>query len=322
LSHETRIFIAGHRGMVGSALVRRLGREEGVSIVTRSRAEVDLMRQDQVEQFLGDEDIDQVYLAAARVGGIEANHRFPADFIYQNLLMTCNVIHGAHEAGIDRLLFLGSSCIYPRDAAQPMREEALLTGPLELTNEPYAVAKIAGIKLCESYQRQHGRDYRSVMPTNLYGPNDNFDLQTSHVLPALLRKAHQARLEGLPAMDVWGSGSPRREFLHVDDLADACVHVMQLGRKTYWAAVDERCSHVNVGVGEDISIRALAELCAEVAGFRGELRFDVSKPDGTPRKLLDVGRLKGLGWRPRISLREGVSSTLDWMKTRWADIAD
>jgi len=322
LSHETRIFIAGHRGMVGSALVRRLGREEGVSIVTRSRAEVDLMRQDQVEQFLGDEHIDQVYLAAARVGGIEANHRFPADFIYQNLLMTCNVIHGAHEAGIDRLLFLGSSCIYPRDAAQPMREEALLTGPLELTNEPYAVAKIAGIKLCESYQRQHGRDYRSVMPTNLYGPNDNFDLQTSHVLPALLRKAHQARLEGLPAMDVWGSGSPRREFLHVDDLADACVHVMQLGRKTYWAAVDERCSHVNVGVGEDISIRALAELCAEVAGFRGELRFDVSKPDGTPRKLLDVGRLKGLGWRPRISLREGVSSTLDWMKTRWADIAD
>ena len=322
MDHEARIFVAGHRGMVGSALVRRLGREEGVSIVTRSRAEVDLMRQDQVEQFLGDEDIDQVYLAAARVGGIEANHRFPADFIYQNLLMTCNVIHGAHEAGIDRLLFLGSSCIYPRDAAQPMREEALLTGPLELTNEPYAVAKIAGIKLCESYQRQHGRDYRSVMPTNLYGPNDNFDLQTSHVLPALLRKAHQARLEGLPAMDVWGSGSPRREFLHVDDLADACVHVMQLGRKTYWAAVDERCSHVNVGVGEDISIRALAELCAEVAGFRGELRFDVSKPDGTPRKLLDVGRLKGLGWRPRISLREGVSSTLDWMKTRWADIAD
>ena len=322
MDHEARIFVAGHRGMVGSALVRRLGREEGVSIVTRSRAEVDLMRQDQVEQFLGDEHIDQVYLAAARVGGIEANHRFPADFIYQNLLMTCNVIHGAHEAGIDRLLFLGSSCIYPRDAAQPMREEALLTGPLELTNEPYAVAKIAGIKLCESYQRQHGRDYRSVMPTNLYGPNDNFDLQTSHVLPALLRKAHQARLEGLPAMDVWGSGSPRREFLHVDDLADACVHVMQLGRKTYWAAVDERCSHVNVGVGEDISIRALAELCAEVAGFRGELRFDVSKPDGTPRKLLDVGRLKGLGWRPRISLREGVSSTLDWMKTRWADIAD
>jgi len=322
LDHQTRIFIAGHRGMVGSALVRRLGREEGVSIVTRSRAEVDLMRQDQVEQFLGDEDIDQVYLAAARVGGIEANHRFPADFIYQNLLMTCNVIHGAHEAGIDRLLFLGSSCIYPRDAAQPMREEALLTGPLELTNEPYAVAKIAGIKLCESYQRQHGRDYRSVMPTNLYGPNDNFDLQTSHVLPALLRKAHQARLEGLPAMDVWGSGSPRREFLHVDDLADACVHVMQLGRKTYWAAVDERCSHVNVGVGEDISIRALAVLCADMADFRGELRFDASKPDGTPRKLLDVGRLRGLGWRPRISLREGVSSTLDWMKTRWADIAD
>ena len=322
MDHQTRIFIAGHRGMVGSALVRRLGREEGVSIVTRSRAEVDLMRQDQVEQFLGDEHIDQVYLAAARVGGIEANHRFPADFIYQNLLMTCNVIHGAHEAGIDRLLFLGSSCIYPRDAAQPMREEALLTGPLELTNEPYAVAKIAGIKLCESYQRQHGRDYRSVMPTNLYGPNDNFDLQTSHVLPALLRKAHQARLEGLPAMDVWGSGSPRREFLHVDDLADACVHVMQLGRKTYWAAVDERCSHVNVGVGEDISIRALAVLCADMADFRGELRFDASKPDGTPRKLLDVGRLRGLGWRPRISLREGVSSTLDWMKTRWADIAD
>ena len=322
MDHETRIFIAGHRGMVGSALVRRLGREEGVSIVTRSRAEVDLMRQDQVEQFLGDEHIDQVYLAAAKVGGIEANHRFPADFIYQNLLMTCNVIHGAHEAGIDRLLFLGSSCIYPRDAAQPMREEALLTGPLELTNEPYAVAKIAGIKLCESYQRQHGRDYRSVMPTNLYGPNDNFDLQTSHVLPALLRKAHQARLDEASAMDVWGSGSPRREFLHVDDLADACAHVMQLGREDYWSAVDERCSHVNVGVGEDISIRTLAGMCAEVAGFRGELRFDASKPDGTPRKLLDVGRLTRLGWEPRITLPEGVGATYDWMKTHWQVISD
>ena len=322
MDHETRIFIAGHRGMVGSALVRRLGREEGVSIVTRSRAEVDLMRQDQVEQFLGDEHIDQVYLAAAKVGGIEANHRFPADFIYQNLLMTCNVIHGAHEAGIDRLLFLGSSCIYPRDAAQPMREEALLTGPLELTNEPYAVAKIAGIKLCESYQRQHGRDYRSVMPTNLYGPNDNFDLQTSHVLPALLRKAHQARLDKASAMDVWGSGNPRREFLHVDDLADACAHVMQLGREDYWSAVDERCSHVNVGVGEDISIRTLAGMCADVAGFRGELRFDASRPDGTPRKLLDVGRLTRLGWKPRISLPEGVGATYDWMKTHWQAISD
>jgi len=308
--------------MVGSALVRRLGREEGVSIVTRSRAEVDLMRQDQVEQFLGDEHIDQVYLAAAKVGGIEANHRFPADFIYQNLLMTCNVIHGAHEAGIDRLLFLGSSCIYPRDAAQPMREEALLTGPLELTNEPYAVAKIAGIKLCESFQRQHGRDYRSVMPTNLYGPNDNFDLQTSHVLPALLRKAHQARLDEASAMDVWGSGSPRREFLHVDDLADACAHVMHMGREDYWSAVDERCSHVNVGVGEDISIRTLAGMCAEVAGFRGELRFDASKPDGTPRKLLDVGRLTRLGWEPRIALQKGVRDTYDWMKTHWQEISD
>ncbi len=308
--------------MVGSALVRRLGREEGVSIVIRSRAEVDLMRQDQVEQFLGDEHIDQVYLAAAKVGGIEANHRFPADFIYQNLLMTCNVIHGAHEAGIDRLLFLGSSCIYPRDAAQPMREEALLTGPLELTNEPYAVAKIAGIKLCESFQRQHGRDYRSVMPTNLYGPNDNFDLQTSHVLPALLRKAHQARLDEASAMDVWGSGSPRREFLHVDDLADACVHVMHMGREDYWSAVDERCSHVNVGVGEDISIRTLAGMCAEVAGFRGELRFDASKPDGTPRKLLDVGRLTPLGWELRIALQKGVRDTYDWMKTHWQVISD
>ena len=308
--------------MVGSALVRRLGREEGVSIVTRSRAEVDLMRQDQVEQFLGDEHIDQVYLAAAKVGGIEANHRFPADFIYQNLMMTCNVIHGAHEAGIDRLLFLGSSCIYPRDAVQPMREEALLTGPLELTNEPYAVAKIAGVKLCESFQRQHGRDYRSVMPTNLYGPNDNFDLQTSHVLPALLRKAHQARLDEASAMDVWGSGSPRREFLHVDDLADACAHVMQLGREDYWSAVDERCSHVNVGVGEDISIRTLAGMCAEVAGFRGELRFDASKPDGTPRKLLDVGRLTRLGWEPRIALQKGVRDTYDWMKTHWQVISD
>lgn len=320
MERKKRIFIAGHRGMVGSALVRRLEREEGVKLITRTRAEVDLTRQRHVEDFLGDEHIDQVYLAAAKVGGISANDRFPADFIYENLLMTANVIHAAHEVAVDRLLFLGSSCIYPRDAEQPMSEESLLTGPLELTNEPYAVAKIAGIKLCESYNRQHGTDYRSVMPTNLYGPNDNFDLENSHVLPALLRKAHQARLDGEQSMVVWGSGQPRREFLHVDDLADACVHLMSLEREHYGSQVQPRCSHVNAGAGKDISIRELAEMCARTAGFEGALTFDASRPDGTPRKLLDVQRLERLGWRPRIGLDAGVASTYEWMLGHWEAI--
>jgi len=320
MTDRKRIFIAGHGGMVGSALVRRLEREEGVKLITRTRAEVDLTRQRHVEEFLGDERIDQVYLAAARVGGIGANDRFPADFIYENLLITCNVIHAAHEVAVDRLLFLGSSCIYPRDAEQPMREEALLTGPLELTNEPYAVAKIAGIKLCESYNRQHGTEFRSIMPTNLYGPNDNFDLETSHVLPALLRKAHQARLDGAGVLDVWGSGRPRREFLYVDDLADACVHLMNLEPESYWSVASPRCSHVNAGCGQDVSIRELAQICADTAGFGGELRFDASRPDGTPRKLLDVSRMKKLGWTSKIGLSEGAESTHRWMVEHWGEI--
>ncbi|NIP17292.1 MAG: NAD-dependent epimerase/dehydratase family protein, partial [Xanthomonadales bacterium] len=274
MTRRKRVFVAGHRGMVGSAIVRRLEQDDSIRLVLRTRAEVDLTRQRHVEDFLGDEKIDEVYLAAAKVGGISANDTYPADFIYENLMIEANVIHAAHEAAVDRLLLLGSSCIYPRDAAQPMREEALLTGPLEPTNEPYAVAKIAGIKLCESYNRQYGTDYRSVMPTNLYGPNDNFDLETSHVLPALLRKAHQAKLDGADTVEVWGSGNPRREFLHVDDLASACLHLVGLDRDLYRSVAQERCSHINVGMGRDISIRELAELVCGVAGFDGELQFD------------------------------------------------
>jgi GDP-L-fucose synthase len=321
MKQRRRIFVAGYRGMVGSALVRRLETDEGIKLVLRTRAEVDLTRQKHVEDFLGDEHIDEVYLAAARVGGISANDRFPADFIYENLIIEANVIHAAHEVAVGRLLLLGSSCIYPRAASQPMREEALLNGPLELTNEPYAVAKIAGIKLCESYNRQHGTDFRSIMPTNLYGPNDNFDLETSHVLPALLRKAHQAKLDGAEVVGVWGSGNPRREFLHVDDLADACVHLLGMSREKYWSVAEPRCSHINAGTGKDISIRELAELVCEIAEFKGKLEFNAAKPDGTPRKLLDVGRMERLGWRPSISLRVGIASTYAWMVDHWDQIA-
>jgi GDP-L-fucose synthase len=321
MKHKKHIFVAGHQGMVGSALVRQLEHAEGIKLLLRTRAEVDLTRQRHVEDFLGDEHVDEVYLAAARVGGISANDRFPADFIYENLLIEANLIHAAHEVAVDRLLLLGSSCIYPRDAQQPMREEAMLTGPLELTNEPYAVAKIAGIKLCESYNRQHGTEFRSVMPTNLYGPNDNFDLESSHVLPALLRKAHQAKLDGAESMEVWGSGKPHREFLHVDDLAAACVHLMNLSSGQYWSVAQPRCSHINVGAGKDIIVRELAELIADIVGFEGELVFDTSKPDGTPRKLLDVGRIKALGWEPKISLREGIESTYAWMVGQWEHVA-
>lgn len=316
-----RVFVAGHRGMVGAALVRRLEQDESVKLITRTRAEVDLARQKHVEDFLGDERVDQVYLAAARVGGISANDRFPADFIYENLLITANVIHAAHEVAVDRLLFLGSSCIYPRDAHQPLAETSLLSGALEPTNEPYAVAKIAGIKLCESYNRQHGTEFRSVMPTNLYGPNDNFNLEDSHVLPALLRKAHQARLDGAASLSVWGSGTPRREFLHVDDLAAACEHLMSLSPEVYWSVAEPRCSHINVGAGEDISIRELAGQCAAAAGFEGELAFDASRPDGTPRKLLDTRRMQRLGWQPGIALEDGLASTFAWMCAHWDTIS-
>jgi len=294
---QARIYVAGHRGMVGSAIVRRLQALGYQNIVTSTRAELDLTDQAAVRSFFGSHRIDMVILAAAKVGGIHANNTFPADFILDNLMMECNVIGAAHAAGVQRLLFLGSSCIYPRDCPQPIREEYLLTGPLEPTNEPYAIAKIAGIKLCESFNRQHGRQYVSVMPTNLYGPNDNYDLATSHVLPALIRKVHEAKQRGDSEIVVWGSGTPRREFLYVDDLADACVHLMEIG---YDGPL------VNVGTGEDLTIRELAETVMDVIGFKGKITFDSSKPDGTPRKLLDVSRLAGKGWRAKTKLREGI----------------
>ncbi|MEN9367688.1 MAG: hypothetical protein RL489_2046 [Pseudomonadota bacterium] len=296
-SPDARIFITGHRGMVGSALVRRLQAGGYTNILTRSRTELDLLDQRAVQAFLAEEKPDYIFIAAARVGGIQANNIHRADFIYQNLMIEANLIHGAHLAGVQRLMFLGSSCIYPRDCAQPIREDALLTGPLEPTNEPYAIAKIAGIKLAESYNRQHGRQYISVMPTNLYGPNDNYDLANSHVLPALLRKAHEARQRGDAEYVVWGTGRPMREFLYVDDLADACVHLMEQG---YDGPL------VNIGTGTDVTIRELAETVMQVVGFEGRIVFDDSKPDGTPRKLLDVSRLAGLGWTAKTALRDGI----------------
>lgn len=304
--------------MVGSALVRRLRATGHEAIVTMERDELDLTRQAEVESFFSDRQIDTVFLAAARVGGIKANNDSPADFIRDNLQIQTHVIDAAHRAGVQRLLFLGSSCIYPRLAQQPMSEQALMTGTLEPTNEAYAVAKIAGIKMCEAYRRQFGRDYRSVMPTNLYGPGDNFDLETSHVLPALLRKFHEAVTRGDRVVRVWGSGRPRREFLHVDDMAAACVHIMDLPESQYWSTVSDQCSHVNVGCGTDISIAGLAELVAGVAGFRGQIEYDPSMPDGAPRKLLDVSRLKSLGWEAGISLEEGILGTFEWMNNTGA----
>jgi GDP-L-fucose synthase len=312
MSRDSVIFVAGDRGMVGSAIVRRLRAQGCANILTASRAEVDLTRQEQVEAFFERHRIDQVYLAAARVGGIHANDTYPAQFIYENLMIECNVIHSAHRAGVARLLLLGSSCIYPRAAQQPMREDALLTGVLEATNEPYAVAKIAGIKLCESYNREFGRDYRSVMPTNLYGPNDNFHPENSHVIPALMRRFHEAVQAGRDEVVIWGSGRPMREFLHVDDMAAATVHVMDLPADTYRAVTQPMLSHINVGTGVDCTIRELAETMADVTGFRGRIAFDTTKPDGTPRKLLDVGKLASLGWRATIGLREGLADTYRW----------
>ena len=297
MKSDARIFITGHRGMVGSAIARRLAAGGYSQLITRTRAELDLLDQRAVHAFLTEQRPDYIFIAAAKVGGIQANNQFRADFLYENLQIQNNLIHGAHLAGVQRLMFLGSSCIYPRDCPQPIREDYLLTGPLEPTNEPYAIAKIAGIKLCESFNRQHGRQYVSVMPTNLYGPNDNYDLANSHVLPALIRKAHEARQRGDSEYVVWGSGTPRREFLYVDDLADACVHLMDQG---YDGPL------VNIGTGEDVTIRELAETVMDVIGFSGRIVFDASKPDGTPRKLLDVSRLAGLGWRAKTPLREGI----------------
>jgi len=309
---DQAIFVAGHRGMVGSALVRRL---EGLgyrNLLTASHDQLDLLDQSAVIGFFADHRIDQVYLAAARVGGIHANNTYPADFIYQNLMIEANLIQAAHRHGVQRLLFLGSSCIYPKFAPQPMPEEALLTGVLEPTNEPYAIAKIAGIKLCESYNRQHGRDYRSVMPTNLYGPGDNYHPENAHVIPALLRRFHQAIQDGATQVTIWGSGTPRREFLHVDDMAAACVHVMELAPAAYQAHTQPMLSHINVGTGQDGTIRELAETISRVTGFGGRLVFDTSKPDGTPRKLLDVSRLKALGWAASIGLEEGLREAYAW----------
>lgn len=311
-----KIFVAGHRGMVGGAILRRLQTRqsagEALEILTRSRAELDLTDQAAVRDFMVKSRPDVVILAAAKVGGIHANNTYPADFIYENLMIECNVIHQAFAAGVTRLLQLGSSCIYPRAVAQPMAESALLTGVLEPTNEPYAIAKIAGIKLCESYNRQHGTDYRSVMPTNLYGPGDNFHPDNSHVLPALIRRFHEAAQAGAASVTIWGSGTPRREFLHVDDMAEAALFVLDLDRATYQANTEPMLSHINVGSGTDISILELAQLVAGITGFTGDIVTDPTKPDGTARKLMDVSRLARMGWRARLGLPEGVAGAYRW----------
>jgi GDP-L-fucose synthase len=303
IGRHSRIYVAGHRGMVGAALVRALRAGGYANLVVRARQELDLTDQAAVHRFMEHARPDYVFLAAAKVGGIAANNTCRGDFIYENLAIEANVIHAALRAGVRRLMFLGSSCIYPRDCPQPIKEEYLLTGPFERTNEPYAVAKVAGLKLCEAYNAQHGTRYVSVMPTNLYGPHDNFDPLASHVLPALLRRAHLARLEGAQALTVWGSGTPRREFLHVDDLAGACVLLMERGAAE---------GPYNIGSGADLTVKELAEVIARVVGFRGRLVFDSSKPDGTPRKLLDIGRVRSLGWQPRYGLEEGIRLTYRW----------
>ncbi len=311
-----KFYIAGHRGMVGGAILRRLQARkdagEALELITRTHAELDLTSQAAVRDFMQGEKPDVVILAAAKVGGIHANNTYPADFIYENLMIECNVIHQAFAAGVTRLLQLGSSCIYPRAVPQPMREDALLTGVLEPTNEPYAVAKIAGIKLCESYNRQHGTDYRSVMPTNLYGPGDNFHPENSHVLPALIRRFHEAAQQGRDEVVIWGSGKPMREFLHVDDMAEASLFVLDLPKAVYEANTQPMLSHINVGSGSDVTILDLARMVAEVTGYKGRITTDPSKPDGTMRKLMDVSRLAAMGWQARIGLREGLAGTYRW----------
>ena len=309
---KKRVFVAGHQGMVGSAIVRALEKAGDAEIITRTRSELDLLDQAAVFQFFNQNAVDEVYLAAAKVGGIWANNTYPAEFIYQNLIIEANIIHGAFEAGVRKLLFLGSSCIYPKLAEQPIAESSLLQGALEPTNEPYAIAKIAGIKLCESYNRQYGTDYRSVMPTNLYGINDNFHPENSHVVPALLRRFHEAKMQDFPSVTVWGSGSPMREFLYVDDMASACLHVMNLPKEVYGEHVLPMSSHINVGTGKDCTIRELANTIARAVGYQGDILWDTSKPDGTPRKLLDVSLLKRLGWQYSVELDEGIERTYQW----------
>ncbi|EAQ25822.1 GDP-L-fucose synthase [Roseovarius sp. 217] len=318
-----RVYVAGHRGMVGGAILRRLKLRqetgEDLTLVTATHAELDLTNQAAVQNFMQRERPDVVVLAAARVGGIHANNTYPADFIYDNLMIECNVIHQAFSAGVRRLLQLGSSCIYPKAVPQPMREDALLTGTLEPTNEPYAIAKIAGIKLCESYNRQHGTDYRSVMPTNLYGPGDNFHPENSHVLPALIRRFHEAVKEGREEVTIWGSGKPMRELLHVDDMAEAALFVLDLDKPTYDANTEPMLSHINVGTGSDVSILELAQMVARVTGYQGRIVTDPSKPDGTLRKLMDVSRLAQMGWRARIGLEAGLTDTYQWFLEHQGD---
>lgn len=319
-----KVYVAGHRGMVGNAILRQLearrDRGEAISLITRTHAQLDLTDQQAVRNFMQAERPDVVILAAAKVGGIYANNTYPADFIYENLMIECNVIHQAFGAGVRRLLQLGSSCIYPRAAAQPIAEDALLTGVLEPTNEPYAIAKIAGIKLCESYNRQYGTDYRSVMPTNLYGPGDNFHPNNSHVLPALIRRFHEAAEAGLDEVVIWGTGLPRREFLHVDDMAEAALFVLDLPKDDYAENTQPMLSHINVGTGEDISIAGLATMIAEITGYRGRIVQDATKPDGTMQKLMDVNRLGRMGWRARIGLQQGLAETYAWFKANQTDL--
>jgi GDP-L-fucose synthase len=317
---NSRIYVAGHRGMVGSAIVRQLESAGYKYIITRNRNELDLTNQQAVTEFFKQEKIQQVYLAAAKVGGIVANNTYPADFIYQNLMIQCNIIHSAHLANIQQLLFLGSSCIYPKLAKQPLSEAALLTGTLEETNEPYAIAKIAGIKLCESYNRQYGRDYRSVMPTNLYGPYDNFHPENSHVIPALLRRFHEAKINGDKEVIAWGSGNPMREFLYVDEMAAASIFVINLDTETYQKETHPMLSHINVGTGNDCTIKELTYTVAKVAGYQGDIQWDTTKPDGAPRKLMDVSRLERLGWKAKMSLQEGLTKTYSWYLSNQKDI--
>lgn len=310
MSQIPKIYVAGHRGMVGSAIVRALEQQGQTNIITRTRAELDLTNQSAVRTFFKTEKPDQIYLAAAKVGGIHANNTYPADFIYDNLMIESNIIDAAFRSGVKKLLFLGSSCIYPKLAPQPMPENVLLTGILESTNEPYAIAKIAGIKLCESYNRQYGKshdlDYRSVMPTNLYGPGDNYHPENSHVIPALIRRFHEAKVDRTPVINIWGTGTARREFLYVDDMAAACLHIMNLDRSIYNQYTQPMLSHINIGCGQDFTIAELALAIGRMVGYQGEIAFDASKPDGPPRKLLDSSRIKNLGWQAKVSLKEGL----------------
>jgi len=314
MNSNDKIYIAGHNGMVGSAIVRKLREKGFINIITRSSSELDLTNQQNAHNFLQEEKPDYVVIAAAKVGGIHANSSYPAEFIYQNLMIEANLIHGTYLAGVNNLLFLGSSCIYPKESLQPIKEEYLLSGHLESTNEPYAVAKIAGIKLCESYNRQYGTDYRSIMPTNLYGPNDNFHPKNSHVIPALIRKFHEAKVKNKPFVEVWGSGKPMREFLHVDDMADASIHIMDIDKKILESEVDPMLSHINIGTGTDITIKDVAQIVKEVVGFYGEIVFNTKMPDGTKRKLLDISKLERLGWKPAIPLIDGLKETYEWFQ--------